>query len=194
MSPALVKSLPGCRLFGDHRKNRCERRSGRMETGNITIRQAKQDDLDEVAMVEARCFPPAEAAGRDTFERRLNTFPDSFFIAEDQGKIIGFINGCATDDKTIRDEMFEDSSLHKPDGKYQSVFGLDVIPEYRNRGAAAMLMEYLIEDAKKKGREGLILTCKDRLIHYYQKFGYVNLGVSESVHGGAVWYDMLLEF
>ncbi len=55
-------------------------------------------------------------------------------------------------------------------------------------------MDYLIEDAGKRGRKGLILTCKDRLIHYYEKFGYVNLGVSESVHGGAVWYDMLLEF
>ena len=46
----------------------------------------------------------------------------------------------------------------------------------------------------KEGEKGLILTRKDRLIHYYEKFGYVNLGVSESVHGGAVWYDMLLEF
>ena len=27
-----------------------------------------------------------------------------------------------------------------------------------------------------------------------KKFGYKNMGVSESVHGGAVWYDMILEF
>ena len=55
-------------------------------------------------------------------------------------------------------------------------------------------MNHMIEDAKKKGRKGLILTCKDRLIHYYAKFGYKNMGVSESVHGGAVWYDMILKF
>ncbi len=30
----------------------------------------------------------------------------------------------------------------------------------------------------------MILTCKDRLIHYYEKFGYRNLGLSASVHGG----------
>lgn len=41
------------------------------------------------------------------------------------------------------------------------------------------MMDYLIEDAGKRGRKGLILTCKDRLIHYYEKFGYVNLVVSE---------------
>ena len=53
-------------------------------------------------------------------------------------------------------------------------------------------MNHMIGDAKNKGRKGLILTCKDRLIHYYAKFGYKNMGVS--VHGGAVWYDMILEF
>ena len=27
-----------------------------------------------------------------------------------------------------------------------------------------------------------------------KKFGYKNKGISKSVHGGAVWYDMILEF
>ncbi|CDC47824.1 acetyltransferases [Clostridium sp. CAG:58] len=99
-----------------------------------------------------------------------------------------------TNETTIRDEMYEDSSLHDPKGAYQSIFGLDVLPEYRNCGIAALLMEHMIGDARAKGRRGLILTCKDRLIHYYEKFGYKNMGVSASVHGGAVWYDMLLEF
>ena len=51
----------------------------------------------------------------------------------------------------------------------------------------------MIEETKKRGKQGLILTCKDRLIGFYETFGYRNLGVSESVHGGAVWYDMILE-
>ena len=55
-------------------------------------------------------------------------------------------------------------------------------------------MDRTVHRIKKKGRKGLILTCKDRLIHYYAKFGYKNMGVSESVHGGAVWYDMILKF
>lgn len=110
------------------------------------------------------------------------------------GTIIGFINGCVTNDKVICDEMFEDTSYHVPDGDYQAIFGLDVIPDYRRRGVAADLMRHLIEDARKKGRKGLILTCKDGLIHYYEKFGYRNMGLSASVHGGAVWNDMILEF
>ena len=159
------------------------------------IRNVKAEDLDQVTEVEALCFPAAEAATEEPFRKRIETFPESFLVAENEsGKIIGFINGCVTDERTIRDEMFEDSGLHRADGMYQSVFGLDVIPEYRRQGVAADLMNHLIQTAKARGKKGMILTCKDRLIHYYEKFGYRSLGISGSVHGGAVWYDMLLEF
>lgn len=161
---------------------------------DITIRTAVSEDLDQVTAIEAVCFPKAEAADRASFAHRLATFPDSFFVAVHDGKIIGFVNGCVTNEKTIRDEMYEDSSLHDPKGAYQSIFGLDVLPKYQRQGIAAKLMEQMIRDAKERGRKGLILTCKDRLIHYYEKFGYKNKGVSQSVHGGVVWYDMLLEF
>ena len=69
------------------------------------------------------------------------------------------------------------------------IYFTEVAQQYEHKN-----MEHMIGDARAKGRKGLILTCKDRLIHYYEKFGYKNMGVSASVHGGAVWYDMLLEF
>ena len=49
-------------------------------------------------------------------------------------------------------------------------------------------------DARAQGRRGLVLTCKDRLVHYYAKFGFVSEGVSSSTHGGVVWYQMRLTF
>lgn len=160
-----------------------------------TIRNVKAEDLDQVTEVEALCFPAAEAATGESFRKRIEAFPESFLVAEEEsGRIVGFINGCVTDERTIRDEMFEDTGLHRADGMYQSIFGLDVIPEYRRQGVAADLMNHLIQTAKARGKKGMILTCKDRLIRYYEKFGYRSLGISGSVHGGAVWYDMLLEF
>lgn len=161
---------------------------------SITIRTAAPEDLDAVAQVEAACFPAAEAADRRSLKERLGVFTQSFLVAEDNGRIIGFINGAVTDERTIADEMFEDISLHNPSGAYQSIFGLDVVEEYRHQGLASRLMKAMIEQARSHGRRGLILTCKDRLIGYYETFGYRNLGVSASVHGGAVWYDMILEF
>lgn len=160
---------------------------------NIRIRQVSIGDLDEVAKIEVICFPEAEAASRESFEKRIKTFPDSFFVAEKDGKIIGFINGCITNETAIYDELYENSSLHVKNGAYQTIFGLDVIPDYQRKGIAAQLMNYMIKVAKESGRKGVILTCKERLIHYYSKFGYVNKGISKSVHGGARWYDMILE-
>lgn len=157
------------------------------------IRKVRPEDLAAVVHVEAVCFPAAEAAGETSLRQRIEAFADSFLVAERDGVIIGFINGCVTDACTIRDEMFEDTGLHDPDGAYQSIFGLDVLPEYRNHGLAAALMHALAELSRQRGKKGLILTCKERLIHYYEKFGYRNCGVSASVHGGAVWYDMMLE-
>ena len=88
-------------------------------------------DLDTVTKIEAACFPPAEAAKRETMARRIAAFPHSFLIAELEGAPAGLINGCVTSQQTITDDLFADASLHNPDGAYQSVFGLCVLPDAR---------------------------------------------------------------
>ena len=158
----------------------------------MNIRTATMSDLEKITEVEAICFPPAEAATKESFRERLSVYPEHFWLLEEDGKLISFINGMVTDEITIRDEMFENASLHDENGEWQAIFGVNTIPECRNRGYAGMLMEYVIEEAKKQGRKGLILTCKEEKLRYYAKFGYENLGLSKSVHGGAVWYDMVL--
>lgn len=160
----------------------------------LQIRTATMEDLEKVTAVEAACFPAAEAASKEEFKERLLAYPDHFWVLEENGEMIGFINGMVTDEMTIRDEMFADASLHNENGAWQAIFGVNTIPEYRCKGYAAKIMERVIEDAKAQGRKGCILTCKDKLLHYYEKFGYKNMGISASVHGGAVWYDMVLEF
>ena len=160
----------------------------------MEIRTASMADLDTVTAIEAACFPAAEAATREEFAARLAAYPNHFWLLEDGGQAIGFINGLVTDEPTIRDEMFADAAFHNEQGAWQTIFGVNTLPGYRRRGCAASIMERVISDARAQGRKGCILTCKDRLIHYYEKFGYQNEGVSQSVHGGAVWYDMRLEF
>ncbi len=158
----------------------------------MNIRTATLSDLDKITEVEAICFPAAEAASRESFAERLQSYPDHFWLLEEDGRLISFINGMVTNEITIRDEMFENASLHNEKGEWQAIFGVNTIPQYRRRGYAAKVMEHVIEEAKKQGRKGLILTCKEEKLHYYAKFGFKNLGLSKSVHGGAVWYDMVL--
>lgn len=160
----------------------------------MQIRKAEMKDLDAVTAVEAVCFPPAEAASKETFRGRLAIYPEYFWLLEKDGKLIGFVNGMVSDEETIRDEMFADPKLHDKNGSWQMIFGVNTIPEYRRQGCAKMVLNRVIADAKAQGRKGLVLTCKDHMLHYYAKFGFVKEGLSQSVHGGAVWYDMRLTF
>ena len=72
------------------------------------------------------------------------------------------------------------------------MFSLAVDPAFQGRGYGRALLEGLIARARREGRQGVVLTCLARKLAYYESFGFVSLGVSGSVHGGAVWYDMLL--
>ena len=158
------------------------------------IRNAVPADVDALTAIEAACFPAAEAATREEFAARLAVYPDHFWVLEEDGRIVAFVNGMATDELTIRDEMFADASLHNEKGAWQAIFGVNTLPEYRRQGRAARLLNRAADDARAQGRKGCTLTCQDRLVHYYASLGYGNEGVSASVHGGAVWYDMRLTF
>ncbi|MDU4660891.1 MAG: GNAT family N-acetyltransferase [Clostridium butyricum] len=160
----------------------------------MNIRLATKEDLNEIIKIESICFPEAEAAKESDFQKRFDAFKENFIIAEDNGKIIGFINGCTTDLPKLPDELYHNAQLHKKHGDYQTIFGLNVLPDYRRNGVAAQLMNYFIELSKERGKKGMVLTCKNHLIHYYEKFGFKHQGVSASEHGGAVWNDMVLIF
>lgn len=160
----------------------------------MMIRNAVIEDLKAIAEVEAVCFPRAEAATEASLRDRLEIYPDHFWLLYDEERLVGFINGMVTDEPDLSDVMYEDAGMHREEGKWQMIFGVDTIPEYRRQGCAGELMRRVIADAKEQGREGLVLTCKEALIHYYAKFGFVNEGISESVHGNVVWYQMRLKF
>ena len=112
----------------------------------------------------------------------------------DGEKLIGFVDGMVTDQTDLTDDLYEQAHAHNEQGCWQMIFGVNTLPEYRRQGVAAALLERAISDAKAQGRKGLVLTCKDKLVHYYAKFGFVSEGVSGSTHGGAVWYQMRLTF
>ena len=125
---------------------------------------------------------------------RFEAFSENFLVAVEDNKVVGFINGCTTDKASLPDKLYHDVKLHNPNGRFQTVFGLDVLPQYRNKGTAAILLEEFISLAKERGKNGMVLTCKDYLVHYYEKFGFVHEGISTSSHGGAKWNDMILLF
>ena len=159
------------------------------------IRTAVLADLPAVTAVEAACFPAAEAATEADFAKRLAVYPNHFWLMEDDnGSLVSFVNGLVTDEPHLLDAMYADAELHNESGACQMIFGVNTLPAYRRQGLAEQVLRRVIDDAKAQGRKGCVLTCKEKLLHYYGKLGFVNEGVSQSTHGGVVWYEMRLTF
>ena len=160
----------------------------------MEIRKGTLKDLEAIAAVEAACFPAAEAATAEEFAGRLQQYGDHFWLLWEGERLLAFVDGFCTDQPDLTDEMYADASLHRENGAWQMIFGVNTIPACRRQGYAGQLLQQAIADARAQGRKGLILTCKEALVHYYAKFGFVNEGVSGSTHGGVVWYQMRLKF
>ncbi len=160
----------------------------------MTIRNATPADLDTVSMIEAACFPAAEAATRESFAARLAVFPDHFWLVEEDGEIVAFLNGAVINTEYIPDSCYEHADCHKADGDWQALFGINTLPAHRKKGIGGLMLRTMIENARKKGRKGCILACKDKLRPYYESFGYEFVARSASTHGGAAWNDMILRF
>ena len=141
----------------------------------MNIRTATLNDLDAVTAVEAACFPAAEAASKKEFAERLRYYGNHFWLMLDGEKLIGFVDGMVTDQTDLTDDLYAQAHAHNEQGCWQMIFGVNTLPEYRRQGVAAALLERAIFDAKAQGRKGLVLTCKDKLVHYYAKFGFVNI-------------------
>ena len=107
----------------------------------MEIRKATLADLEAITALEAACFPEAEAASRDSFEKRLKVFADRLWLMWDGDRLVSMVNGMVTDQEELVDEMFADASIHQPEGAWQMIFGVATHPEYQRRGLAAQVLE-----------------------------------------------------
>ena len=160
----------------------------------MNIRTATTADLAAITQLEAICFPAAEAASEESFAQRLMCYPGHFWLLMDGDTVVSFVNGLVTDEPDLRDEMYDNARLHDENGAWQMIFGVDTHPAYRRRGCAERLLNHAIAQSRAQGRKGLVLTCKEKLVPYYSKFGFVSEGISRSTHGDVVWYQMRLTF
>lgn len=161
----------------------------------MNIRYATMADLDDIASVESECFPVLEAATKEEFEQRIKYYGNHFWLMFDDDKLIAFVDGFVTDEADLTDDMYENASMHDENGAWQMIFGVNTLPDYRRCGCAKELIKKAILDARKQNRKGLVLTCKESLVPYYSKFGFVDEGITDkSTHGNVLWHQMRLDF
>ena len=84
-----------------------------------------------------------------------------FIIAEENGKVIGSLNCKGSDRVKI---------------KHNTVLGMSVKEEYRDKGIGSKLLEYAIDWAKSTGIvkriELHVFETNSRAIHLYKKYGF----------------------
>lgn len=107
-----------------------------MSFEQFEFRTILKSEAEQAVTIEHICFPPNEACSRQAMLTRIENASEQFLVAVDKttGKLAGFINGLSTYEDKFRDEFFTDISLYDPKGENVMILGLDVLPEYRNRG------------------------------------------------------------
>lgn len=163
-----------------------------MSFEQFEFRTILKSEAEQAVTIEHICFPPNEACSRQAMLTRIENASEQFLVAVDKttGKLAGFINGLSSYEDKFRDEFFTDISLYDPKGENVMILGLDVLPEYRNRGLAREIVRNFSIMEKEKGRKTLILTCLDEKVKMYEKLGFSDKGMADSTWGGEEWHEM----
>ncbi|QDU83699.1 Acetyltransferase (GNAT) family protein [Planctomycetes bacterium Pla163] len=159
-------------------------------TTPVIVRTVAPADVERCAAIEAACFPPEEAASPERVAQRATAFARGFLVAELDGVLFGMANGAASHRPDLADEEFKALVGHEPDGANLVIFSLAVHPDFQGRSLSTPLVNAYLERAREDGRRAVLLLCKERLVPYYARFGFIDRGLSASTHGGARWHEM----
>lgn len=142
----------------------------------MIIRRVTMDDLEEVVNLESAAFKMTKEQTKNDMMGRIENYPDTFLVAQEDGKVIGHIFGPAFNKRYIEDELYFENHPNQKDDRYQIVLSLAVLPEYRKQGVATKLIEAMTQEARKQNRQAISLTCLPKLIKFYEKRGFHNEG------------------
>lgn len=158
----------------------------------LTFQEAQPADLDQIMTIENQGFNQDEAATRPSMAERIKRISDTFIVAKEANRVLGYVVGPASDERYITDDLFEHLEANQQTDRYQTILSLAVEAKFQKHGLAGKLLTKLAEVARSQGREAITLTCLERLVPFYERHGYVNEGVSESTHAGETWYNLVL--
>ena len=158
----------------------------------VDVRQVRIADLDACAWIEETCYE-GHGASRARIERRIREYPEGFWVAVSGSRVTGFINsGCILRDD-ISDEQLKDLVGHDPEGRNSVIFSLAVQPEFQGRGIARSLLERFIRESRESGMHSILLICREELMLFYNRFGFVYRAPSRATYAGVPWHEMALD-
>ena len=110
----------------------------REASAKLAIRKAQLNEAQEISILSARVYPPEDAYTASQILGQINNFPEGVFVAEYEGKIVGYCATSIIDEAlALRQHSWDEitgggfGSRHNPDGDV--LYGIEVCvdPAYR---------------------------------------------------------------
>lgn len=154
------------------------------------FRHAQRADADRCFEIETSAYEGDEAATHSKICKRIETYPEGFFVLEVEGRIVGFINsGCAHLVK-MSDEDLKELVGHDPEAPNVVIMSVVIDPTEQGKGYSRLLMQEFVQRMQQMGKTTLYLMCKAHYVPLYEKLGFTYLRPSDSDHGGMAWHEM----
>lgn len=142
----------------------------------MIIRTVTMNDLEAIVDLESAAFQMTKEQTKKDMIGRIKNYPDTFLVAEEDGKVIGHVLGPSFNQRYITDELYFKNHPNRAKDQYQTILSLAVSPKYRKHGIATALLEQLSSVTKGQGRKAITLTCLPKLFSFYEKRGFKNEG------------------
>ncbi len=132
----------------------------------MNIRKMVLEDIPKVLVADEKSFTKAWSEGM--FADEIKKEYADYFVAEEKGEVVGY-GGIWS--------IFETAELMR----------IAVIPEFRGRGIAKDIMTAMIERAKSRGCERMMLEVRKSNIsaqELYKKFGFCEIIIRKGYYDG----------
>jgi len=153
---------------------------------DIQIREATIDELPALLELNQKIFVKNPQFDRDLildfsltpegieyFKKEFKREDGCFLFAEQNGKLIGYVNGGSK------------KFAHRK-SKYFEIDNLGVIPEEKGKGIGKLLLDKILEWAKRKDYQKIYLNCyakNSEALSFYKKSGFneIDIGLEKTL-------------
>jgi len=110
----------------------------------VTIREPKPEDIDQLLAIERRCFRTHRFI-REDFQYHLRNPLSIFAVAEVAGEIAGYVAGIIY------------QGAHRKIGR---IYSMAVLPKWRTRGIGSRFLRYFEHEAAMAGSQAVTLEVR----------------------------------
>ena len=130
----------------------------------IVFTEMKAEHVPQVAQLEKLCF--ADPWSEMSIESELKSIWSYWVVAVENEQVVGYVGSQSSIDET-------------------DIMNIAVHPDWRRRGIAESLIDYLIKDLKNRGSHALMLEVRvsnDPAIALYEKLGFRQVGLRKNYY------------